>query len=155
MVVYRVKNGQFQIKSVGGLIHIVKGKGSITFPHCQGFQHVNDVLHIPRVTKNLLLIGAIIDNKCCNVVFGKAYCWVNNSKTKQVMAINKRDNTCGLTSWKSQSMPLHNLQQTCFKSMEVMSPITLWHKRLGHLKFQSLLSLSQGKVGMPKFPIEN
>jgi len=53
-------------------------------------------------------------------------------------------------------MSLHNLQQNYFKNMEVMSPITLWHKQLGHLDFQSLLSVSQGKVvGMPKLPIEN
>jgi hypothetical protein len=40
--------------------------------------------------------------------------------------------------------------------MEVMSPITFWNKRLGHLNFQNLLSLSQEKVvGMPKLPVEN
>jgi hypothetical protein len=71
-------------------------KGNITFPHSQSFQHVNDVLHVPKVSKNLLLVGAITDKKCCNVVFGKAYCWVKNSNTKQVMVIRKRNNTCGL-----------------------------------------------------------
>jgi hypothetical protein len=40
--------------------------------------------------------------------------------------------------------------------MEMMSPITLWHKGFGHLNFQSLFSLSRGKVmGMPKLPIDN
>ncbi len=52
---YQVKNCCF---------HMVKTKGHVFFPNFHnGFKQIKDVLYVPKVTKNLILVGAIIDKR--------------------------------------------------------------------------------------------
>jgi hypothetical protein len=43
---------------------MVKTKGSVFFPNFHnGFKQIKDVFYVPKVTKNLILMGTIIDKR--------------------------------------------------------------------------------------------
>lgn len=52
---------------------MIRGKGKIVFSHNGTIKHVQDVLYVPNVHKNLLSIGKIID-KGCLIVFRSQNC---------------------------------------------------------------------------------
>jgi hypothetical protein len=50
------------VKSVGGHTHGVHGKGKINIAYVYGkIKTIIDVLYVPSLTKNLLLVGMIVN----------------------------------------------------------------------------------------------
>jgi hypothetical protein len=61
------------IKSTCGHTHKVHAKGIVIVTYQDEIIYVSNVLYVPKVKKNLLLVGAIANMECI-VVFGKAKC---------------------------------------------------------------------------------
>jgi len=66
-----------KIKSIGGHSHLVEGKGDAFVSYDGKMKQIHDVFFVPRATKKLLSIRAIID-KGCFVIFGMFRCWVSS-----------------------------------------------------------------------------
>jgi hypothetical protein len=66
-----------RIKSARGHSHLVEGKGDAFVSYDGKMKQIHDVLFVPRATKKLLSIRAIID-KGFFVIFGMFRCWVSN-----------------------------------------------------------------------------
>jgi hypothetical protein len=61
------------IKSASGHTHKVHAKGNAIVAYQDEIIFVSKVLYVPKVKKNLFLVG-VIANMECIIVFGKAKC---------------------------------------------------------------------------------
>ncbi len=82
---------------------MVEGKGDVSFQLDMGeIKNVTNVLYVPSFTKNLLLVGSIID-KGNIVIFDASKCLIlDSNEPKKVIAKVVRDSTNGL--YKGESM---------------------------------------------------
>jgi len=65
-------------------------------------KNVTNVLYVPDLTKNLLLVGSIIDKRNI-VIFDASKCLIlDSNEPKKVIAKTMRDNTNGL--YKDENM---------------------------------------------------
>ena len=118
----------------------VKGTGTVTLHLSQGqVLHLQDVLYIPDLKKNLVSISAMED-KGFKVAFidGKVRIWKN---FKEALTIGFRVNT---------------LYQVGGSSLGAMSCDTtlqteLWHQRFAHLHYKALPETRKVVTGMPEF----
>lgn len=107
---------------------------------------LSDVLYVPSIKQNLVSISALED-KGYRITFmeGKVLAWPKNSNLKQAYTIGIR-HEC-----------LYKLDTTSLQALSVAStdPCELWHRRLGHLNFQTLSSMFNLVVGLPNLPLKH
>ncbi len=96
-------NGPIFLRSTRRHAHLVEGKGDVYFQLDMGeIKNVTNVLYVPSLTKNLLLVGSIID-KGNIVIFDASKCLIlDSNEPKKVIAKAVRDSTNGL--YKGESM---------------------------------------------------
>ena len=120
----------------------VEGKGSIGVATKQGGKVIHDTFYVPKLDENLLSIGQLLEHDY-SLQFENRECKIFDSKGKVVTVIKMTQN---------RSFPLHLNYEKNHSFMEKKEDDTsLWHKRLGHLNYNSLTLLSQKKMvyGLP------
>jgi hypothetical protein len=102
---------------------------------------IKDILFVQGLKKNLLSISALED-KGFKVAFvdGQVLLWPKNSSINKATVIGVREG--GLYKLKR-----HQEQALVRNSV---SSSELWHRRLAHLNYRSLLVLSKMVTGLPK-----
>lgn len=95
---------------------------------------VNNVLHVPRLAANLLSVSQIVKQKN-SVTFDENGCTIRN-KANEIVARCTENN--GLYKFK-------NASGMCMLSKQNTNAFT-WHRRLGHVNFQSLKKMRDGAV---------
>ena len=124
--------------------YLVKGIGNVTFQLNQGNTiHLQDVLYVPNINKNLVSISAMED-KGYKVAFndGKVRVW--KKKFKDAFTLGFR---------------VDSLYQVGGSPLSVMSCDTslqseLWHRRFAHLHYKALPDVKNMVTGMPEFRLE-
>lgn len=136
----------FKVRSSREHAHFVLSKCTIDVQTPIGeIKTIRKVLHVPSLKKSLLLVGFII-NQGHVVVFIISGCHIVNKTSNCVVAKAMRDKENGL----------YRLQlftpQVVVNVIKTSKTTTLWHRRLGHLNYQSLYHMSEKKmvVGVPK-----
>ncbi|KAK2977872.1 hypothetical protein RJ640_020216 [Escallonia rubra] len=134
-----------QIIMGNGSIVKAKGKGTIAIQAKEATKYIRDVLLVPDLEQNLLSVGQLVEHGYM-VHFEDNGCKIYDKRDgKKVMANVKME--------KSRNFPIsfHYPRYNALK-VEVKNESWLWHKRYGHLNFQSLRSLQQKEMvyGLPK-----
>ncbi|GJW31652.1 retrovirus-related pol polyprotein from transposon TNT 1-94 [Tanacetum coccineum] len=96
---------------------------------------LNDVLVVPRLTKNLLSVSKLTRDNHVDVLLSHPNFFVQDRTTKQVLAQGKCDQ--GLYVLHSSPQALIASNKTPRASFET------WHSRLGHVNFDTLFSLNK------------
>jgi hypothetical protein len=116
-------------------------------------------MYVPGMYKNLLSVGKFAD-KGFYTLFGKETCWIfKRDIPGRILLIGTKSRSNGLYRLNSSLMrraPSSASGQSANLVTENQQRTTeLWHRRAGHLNFQSLYNLSKrGMVsGMPTLPL--
>ena len=103
-----------------------------------------NVLYVPTITKNLVLVGQIVDQGM-QVWFTHIGCVIEEEG--QVIALGHTDGRMVILDTNDGGTVMF------VKGQKVELNIDLWHKRIGHINYQRLKDLQSKQVvfGMPKF----
>ena len=101
---------------------------------------MKDVLHVPGMTSNLVVVSALEDEGY-DVLFSRGRVYIQNHGSSVKIEIGIRDGG------------LYRLTAKLLKALvhDTISPIELWHRRLAHLHYRALPTLRKVSTGLPKF----
>jgi hypothetical protein len=119
----------------------IEGVGSISFRLESGAMlHVDEVLYVPGLRKNILLV-ATLEDKGYWVIFKykKALLWAKGSHLSTTKSIGTRRGGLYVVTRQSVKELVH----------DVTSSSELWYKSLGHLHYKALPDLQNMVCGMP------
>ncbi|KAJ9553102.1 hypothetical protein OSB04_017147 [Centaurea solstitialis] len=124
---------------------ITKGYDTLS----NGFITFNQVAYVEGLMHNLLSICQLCDLGY-KVIFDICACNVINDRGESVLSGNRKENVY-IINMDTQS----EVESICFISEEAEKRGWLWHKRLSHLNFRTLHSLSSKDlvIGLPKLHI--
>jgi hypothetical protein len=107
---------------------------------------MKDVLYVPGLTKNLLSISAL-HKKVFRVAFidGVVLMWPKGKTIEDAIVIGIEEG--GLYKLKGHS------DVALTRSTE--SPCELWHRRLAHINYKALPSVSKVVTGLPEFKVDH
>ncbi|KAM1349820.1 hypothetical protein EV1_003830 [Malus domestica] len=133
-----------RVKMGNGQLVDTLGRGTIAVHTKNGKMFIKDVMLVPDLKQNLLSLGQLIEHGYY-LYFGDNTCKIYDRRNRQQLVAK-------IEIRKSRSFPLtiEYATQSAFK-MEVQEDSKLWHKRLGHLNFQSLKKLQEKEMvhGLP------
>jgi GAG-pre-integrase domain len=122
-----------------------KGKGTIVVNSKKGRMLIHDVLLVPELAQNLLSVGQLIEHDHV-VHFEGETCKIYDKleNKKQLMA------TVNMERHRNFSLTLKPARNVALK-VKVEDVSWLWHKRLGHVNFESLKMLCRKNMvyGLP------
>lgn len=114
----------------------VKCMGRVNLKISNNNVEVNDCLHVPDLSVNLLSVSSIVKNGN-KVIFDASGCTIFNANNAIVAQCNETDGVYKLrVSAVSRSM---------FSKVN-HNNLVKWHRRLGHLNYQSMCSMRDGAV---------
>ena len=124
----------------------IKGVGSASFQLNCGGLHIEEILLVPGLKKNLISI-VVLEDKGFRVTFtdGKALLCPKDKDLSSTIVIGIRER--GL-----YKVLGHSIQALV---REEANPSELWHLRFGHLHYRALLSLQKMVTGMPVLHFEH
>jgi transposase InsO family protein len=138
--------------AAGGETHRVAGYGDILVKFHDGeIKNIKNVLYVPGIHRNLLSVGRIADQGY-RVEFSSNRVTIWEKDTKDVLCHDSKMSGNGLYRLDIECI---NILEACtVEKDQNLQQVLLWHKRLGHLNFETLHQLSrQGAVkGMPRLP---
>ena len=131
-------------------VHPIEHMGKVPLVMQDGkVKHLENVLHVPTITKNLVSVGQMVDQGL-QVRFNSHGVFVEDLKNK-----------CKLVTKGEKKGRLFTLDVTMpnadtamyVDSSRVINDIDIWHKRIGHANMQRLKSMQSSGVvtGLPKF----
>ena len=128
-----------------GSILQIEEKGSVMFRTKDGKKcKLRDVYFIPNLYNNILSLGQLSESGSKVLIKGE-YLWIYDENDCLIMKVNKSTN-------RLYKLVVKDDRDACFltKSDETT---WLWHTRLGHVNFQSMLLMSRNKMvrGLPDF----
>ncbi|XP_062005962.1 uncharacterized protein LOC133723153 [Rosa rugosa] len=129
-------NSITKVKMENGMLVDTKGKGSIAVETKNDKMFIRDVMLVPNLDSNLLSVGQLIEHSY-HLHFGDNTCKIfeRGSSKKLMVEVEMKRNIC---------FPLTLKYATeSARKMELQDDPWLWHRRLGHLNFQSLKQLHQ------------
>jgi hypothetical protein len=152
---YREKKFNVKVELGDDGTYAIKGFGSTSFQlQLSNVFHIEEILYVPGLKKNLISV-AVLESKGYSVAFSKgkalmwplekALMWPSNESMSSAMTI--RDQEGGL--YKVNGQVIQALAH------DLINPCELWHKRFGHLNYNSLPSLQEMVTGMLVFPFEH
>jgi transposase InsO family protein len=121
----------------------VKGKGTIGVTTKHGRKVIHDTLYVPELDENLLSIGQLLEHGY-SLNFENRECRIFDSKRRSVAVVKMTSN---------RSFPLSfNYEKNVSMMAREENDSCLWHRRLGHLNYESLKLLYQKKMvyGLPR-----
>ena len=101
---------------------------------------MNDVLHVPRMTNNLVVVSALQDEGY-DVTFLTGRVYIQKHKSSERIEIGICDGGLYILTTELLKALLH----------DTISLIELWHMRLAHLHYRSLPTLRKVSIGFPEF----
>lgn len=105
---------------LGWQLSIVNEEGTVAIQNaCAGTIVLSDVLYVPKVTKNLISVGQLCDDKQCSVKLKADSCIVKDLQTKEVIGRGRRHGRLFSLAMTS----------TDAKTDKYSSNWTLWHRR--------------------------
>lgn len=119
-----------KVKMGNGDVVDVKGKGSVGVEIKRGLKQIHDVLFVSELDQNLLSIGFMKHDYVLHLE-GRSCTTYNEGKEKLIVAEVK------MAPNKSFPPTFEYKKDVALKA-NVLDESWLWHKRLGHLNFQSL-----------------
>lgn len=121
----------------------IEGKGSIIFKCKNGEERtLREVYYIPTLHSNIISLGQLSEegNK---IVMNGTHLWVYEKQGGLLMKVKRSSN-------RLYKLIIENVEPTCLlaKSEEISR---LWHTRLGHVNYRSMMLMSKDKMvyGMP------
>ena len=142
-----------QITTANGRALPVMAQGALTLSG----NKISEVLYVPGLCKNLLSVGKFADTGHYTL-FGPRHCWIfAHDNLDKVILTGTRPHSNSL--YRINTSLTENVKRPSHLSIPRINIATvtlpglteLWHKRLGHLNFQTLYNLSRRKlvIGLP------
>ena len=113
----------------------VKGVGNTSIKINNNNIDVNEVLHVPNLATNLLSVHKIVQ-KGNSVLFDKYGCVIKNKANNIVVACKPKNGVYKIS----------DAENMCLLTQKNNSAM-LWHRRLGHVNYQTLLKMKNNNVG--------
>ena len=123
----------------------IKGKGSVMFKCKNGEEIVfHEVYYIPTLCNNIISLGQLSENGN-KVVLNGNHLWVYDGDGRLMMKVQRSAN-------RLYKILLETSKPACLLSKQEENA-WLWHSRLGHVNFQSMVLLSKDEMayGLPEF----
>ena len=111
--------------------------------------HMVDVLHVPTITKNLIFVGQMVDQRL-QVKFNKHGYFVEDFQSGcRLVAKGKR---IGRMFTLDVNMPIKKAALFTSKNA-VIFDMDIWHKQIGHVNVQRLKAMESKRIvtGLPRF----
>ncbi|KAE8701143.1 hypothetical protein F3Y22_tig00110548pilonHSYRG00344 [Hibiscus syriacus] len=103
--------------------------------------YINNLLHVPDITKNLLSISKFARENGVFFEFHVSHCLVKDEKTRKVLLQGWE--TAGLYHFVADHTPCDNKSRSMIVNVATgINMYDLWHQRLGHLAHVPLISPS-------------
>ena len=99
---------------------------------------LKNVLHVPRLSTNLVSIQKLTQDLICRVIFYASYCEFQDQSSDRKIGLAKEHNGLYYLSASSQPESNKSASSTSFFSSSNKDVIWLHHRRLGHLSFSAL-----------------
>jgi transposase InsO family protein len=133
------------ITTAGGEAHPVTGKGTVVLGSNAPIKE--SVLYVPGIQKNLLSVGSLAD-RGLRILFDKSHAFLLDPSLR-TLGVGTRHPRTGLYQFPSVSSPI---SLNAVSHTPAPDLTRLWHLRLGHLNYKSLLFMSQHPIalGLPK-----
>lgn len=119
----------------------VKGMGKVNLNVLENNIEVNDCLHVPNLSVNLLSVSRIVKNGN-KVVFDSSGCTIFNRNNDVVVQCKEKD---GVYKFRASAVA-----KSMFSNVN-NNNLVKWHRRLGHLNYQSMCSMRDNAVNGIKF----
>jgi hypothetical protein len=133
-----------KVKMGNGAVVDVKGKGNVGVETKRGLKKIREVLFVPELDQNLLSIGQLMEHDYALHFEGRTCTIYDEGREKLVVAEVKMapNRSFPLTFKYAKDMAL---------KASLLDESWLWHRRFGHLNFQSLKLLHQKNMvqGLP------
>ena len=133
-----------QVKMGNGDLVNVKGKGTVGIQTKVGTKYIRDVLLVPTLEQNLLSVGQLVEHGY-KLHFENNECTIYDKE-------QRRNLVKKIKMEKNRSFPIvFKYVENVALRMEDVEEAWLWHRRFGHLNFNSLKMLCQRKMvqGLP------
>lgn len=124
-----------------------EGTGTVLFRTTDGYQDrrlkAHDVLHVPDIEDNLISVSKLTDNGM-DITFSGADCRVFLGKHLVMSALKEN----GIYFIRGETVPAKETARVVRND-----EVTLWHRRMGHLHFETLDAMSKNGLvtGIPVF----
>ena len=133
-----------RVKMGNGDLVQAKGRGTLVVETKKGKRFIREVLLVPELDQNLLSVGQLQENGY-PVLFDDDVCTIYEKKNKNQIVAN-------IKMEKNRSFPISfKYPSKVALKVDVLDDSWLWHRRFGHLNFQSLKHLQQHNMvhGLP------
>ena len=105
-------------------VHPIQHVGNVPFGEVGNQTYIKNVLHVPTITKNLVLVGKIVEQGM-QVRFNDGGCFIE--KEGRLIARGRREGQMFILN--SQEM----VSAMFANGHKVRADIELWHKRISHI----------------------
>ena len=105
---------------------------------------MRDVLLVLGMTSNLIAVSALEDERY-DVIFSRGQVFIQKFGSNEQIEIGIRDGG------------LYRLSARLLKALlhDIVSSVELWHRRLAHLHYRALPSLTKVVIGLPEFDVQH
>ena len=117
------------VKTGDDTTHPIQHIGNVPFRNDDEQTYLKNVLHVPTITKNLVLVGQIVEQGM-QVRFNNYGCFIE--KGDQVIAHGRREGHMFILESSEAKLGMFT------KGQKVETDLKLWHKRIGHINPQKL-----------------
>ncbi len=114
----------------------VTGIGKINMKICNTKINLNEVLHVPNISANLLSVNKIVSHGNA-VIFNKNGCTILDENGKEIVACKSNNGIYKI---------LPEMENCLLASKVKEQDVMMWHRRMGHLNFKSLEKMRDGAV---------
>ncbi|XP_022853192.1 uncharacterized protein LOC111374707 [Olea europaea var. sylvestris] len=123
----------------GGYIP-AKGRGTIAITTSSGTKTISDVLYVPDIDQNLLIVGQLIE-RGFKVSFENWYCRIQDAAGQEILRVKMRGKSFSFD-------PTEEEYRACSTKASI---IEIWHKRLRHCYLQRMLKMKKNDMirGLP------
>ncbi|KAH9704543.1 hypothetical protein KPL70_011512 [Citrus sinensis] len=116
-----------RVKVGNGQYIEVKGKGTVAIKSSAGIKFISDVLLVPKIDRNLLSVGQLLE-KGYSVVFKNKICVITDPNGVVLFSVKMNSKSFSL-SWNKDE---------CSAYQCTLNQAELWHKRMGHFHYSAL-----------------
>ncbi|KAF7831376.1 Retrovirus-related Pol polyprotein from transposon TNT 1-94 [Senna tora] len=102
--------------------------------------HLQHILHVPEISRNLLSISKFAKDNNVFFEFHSDECFIKSQVNKQILLRGRNKQGLYLfdnlnLTHKPMSSPVYSYSATCSNSIHNQNQYTLWHNKLGHASF--------------------
>ncbi|KAG8474937.1 hypothetical protein CXB51_031651 [Gossypium anomalum] len=124
--------GNKNIKVADGSFSAIAEKGPVKI---SSFLVLHDVLHVPNLACNLILVSKLSQSSNCHVIFDSSMCKFQDMVSRRMIGNAKEFGGIYFLENDHLSQPTTTL---CLNSVSDFDKVMIWHYRLGHSNFYYL-----------------